>query len=797
MSVNAALSISEITEQFCAAMHDAVVPYGGPIEADGELHRFHVEGDKPRSKNGWYRLHSDGIPAGTFGTWKHGADNFHKFTADIGRVLSKVEKRENHERIAKFEREREIERRKRQQKAAKTAREMLESSQPASADHPYLKRKGVGPNGIRQKGGKLLIPIATVDGNVTGLQTIDDDGTKYFTTGMAKRGNLHPIGDLDDGDTLYICEGFATGATIHEATGKPVIVAFDGGSLEPVAKNLHAKYPNKQIVICADNDLATDENRGVKYAKKAAAAVGARVAIPEFTEDESGSDFNDLAAARGLDAVRDAINSASLEERPAIANRNGERGNENGNNTASTFVSDILTSRTGATDLAAKFGGSLYHCGGDGWRCWTGSHFKPSQKAALACVGAVAKDVRKKRAEIISTDGSEKLADLLKAYVRKLEDGNGAKHVLAHAESLPELDGDRIVWDAHENLLNCSNVTVDLRKGAARPHSRGDYITKCSPLEYRPDAPREGWLKFLQEIFPDEAERTFIKRAIGYAFTGSTKLHKLFIAYGCGANGKSTFLNSIAGALGPAYSAQADPRSFMEGDGKRFDLARLQGVRFVNAVETSEGHSLDEALVKSATSGDPIIAERKYHDPFEFIPEWTVWLCTNHKPRIKGTDHAIWRRICLVPFTVTIPEDQRDNELPKKLAAEAEGILAWAVQGAVEFLRDGLNPPASVVEATDDYRKSEDIIGQFITEAMVVEPNGECTKKEFYKAYSDWAERQGERPLSQRKVSPYLQELGLDAYLATGGTHTWIGIRLKTVEELEKELAADSKHEAA
>jgi putative DNA primase/helicase len=210
----------------------------------------------------------------------------------------------------------------------------------------------------------------------------------------------------------------------------------------------------------------------------------------------------------------------------------------------------------------------------------------------------------------------------------------------------------------------------------------------------------------------------------------------------------------------------------------RNDLARLQGVRFVTAVESGDGHRLDESIIKSITGGDAVQARFLYREFFEFVPQFKLWMATNHPPRIRGTDHAIWRRVMLVPFAVTIPDDKRDPALQDRLLGEAEGILDWLVEGCVAYCKHGLDPPPPVRSATQAYRDSEDMVGQFLADRAVLAPNAQCAKKAMYADYTQWCERNGERPVSQRALSKVLQSHGLDEYRGSGGMRYWIGIRL-------------------
>jgi putative DNA primase/helicase len=293
-------------------------------------------------------------------------------------------------------------------------------------------------------------------------------------------------------------------------------------------------------------------------------------------------------------------------------------------------------------------------------------------------------------------------------------------------------------------------------------------------------APCDRWKAFMADIFPDVELRSFIQRAVGYSLLGLTSEQCFFLCYGHGANGKSVFLNTLLRLFGD-YAAQVASTTFMaqSGDRIRADLARLRGVRFVSAIETGDGKRLDEAMVKAATGGEAIVAEHKYQAPFQFTPEFTLWLATNHRPRIQGTDYGIWRRVRLIPFTVTIPPEKQDRDLEQKLLREAEGILSWAVEGACLYLRDGLQAPEAVRVAVETYRTAEDSIGRFLADCTATGPTLQVAKGDLSKAYTSWAEREGEAPLSGKRLGLYIAERGFDEY-RSGAARFWLGLGMQS-----------------
>ncbi len=300
-----------MTGAFSEAIHSAGITPPAALTADGALHRFHVEGDRSRAENGWYVLFDD-PPAGAFGCWKRGISE--TWSGKPTHALTLAEKAAYRAKMEVAKQQREAERARVQAEAREKAKTIWEQAQPAMADHPYLLEKVVGPHGLRLFNGSLVVPMRGSDNTLRGLQFIDGDGKKRFLTGTAKAGSYFAMGGRPD-DVLYVCEGFATGASIHEATKKPVAVAFDAGNLLSVAEALREKLPGVNIIICGDHDHS---GTGQKAANTAALAVNGLVAIPP----EEGQDFNDLALQHGQEAVRSVIEAAGLpatdhlEERP-------------------------------------------------------------------------------------------------------------------------------------------------------------------------------------------------------------------------------------------------------------------------------------------------------------------------------------------------------------------------------------------------------------------------------------------------------------------------------------------------
>ena len=336
-------------------------------------------------------------------------------------------------------------------------------------------------------------------------------------------------------------------------------------------------------------------------------------------------------------------------------------------------------------------------------------------------------------------------------------------------------------WDADSWLLNTPCGVLDLRTGQQRPHDRADRMTKITTASLGGDCPI--WLQFLQEVTGGDQElQRYLQRTVGYALTGSTREHALFFLYGTGANGKSVFVNTLATILGD-YATNAPMDTFMETHTDRHptDMASLRGARFVAAIETEQGRRWAESKVKSLTGGDKISARFMRQDFFEFFPQFKLFVAGNHKPAIRNIDEAMKRRLHLIPFTITVPPERRDKYLQQKLLAERDGILTWAVQGCLDWLRHGrLDPPRQVLDATEEYFEAEDALGRWLEERCVRYPNAHSLTNELFTDWKQWADETGEFVGSQRRFSDLLITRGVEKWRSSAGVRGFRGVGLKS-----------------
>lgn len=390
----------------------------------------------------------------------------------------------------------------------------------------------------------------------------------------------------------------------------------------------------------------------------------------------------------------------------------------------------------------------------------------------------------KKTAERLYLEGCRKSGDAgdkLKKFALESESLKRLKAMLELAKSEPEVVLNSEFLDRNPLLLNVQNGTIDLGTGRLRAHNRDDLLTKISPVEYPANASGDcpAFRRFLGEIFHnDKGLLEFIQRASGYFLTGETREQKFFYCYGTGANGKSTWLNVLGWLLGP-YAKTVPSEIFMARDnngGATPELAQLPGVRLVISNEVGEGRRMDETFVKASTGGEVITARQLYKPTFEFLPAFKPVMAGNHKPEIRGTDTGIWRRIVLIPFTVSIPVERQDKRLPEKLKAELPEILRWSVQGCVKWQREGLAIPSLVEAATNDYRSEMDVIGSWLTECCTTGGQFETQSSKIYNSYREWATANGFRPSSQKKLSGCLKDRGFKSIRKP--STFWLGIGL-------------------
>lgn len=626
--------------------------------------------------------------------------------------------------------------------------------------HPYLKRKGItAPPEVKLHDGCLIVPVFGVNGELNGLQKIDADGRKRFLAGTRKKGSMFGI---KGNRTFIICEGFATGVSLFEATGASVCVAFDAGNLKPVALEVAKKVEPVKIIIAGDNDTENMRgNIGANIAKKAAAAIGCRYVLPEFkkSDGKETTDFNDLFMLEGSEVVKQQIEASFREKKKRIYH---------------------LTDMGNAERLVDLHGQDFRYCYKfKRWFVWDGKRWNGDDMGLLR---RMCKDTIKSIYEEASSLNDDKARKALIQYALKCETVKKARDMIEFSQSENGIPIQPEDLDKNIYLLNCLNGTVDLRTGELRPHRRENLITKLVPANYN-EAKCPVWLEHLDKIMGGNADLIeFLQKAFGYSLTGDTSERKIFIQWGSGANGKSVTNDAIAMVMGD-YAMRTPTETLLakRNDGIPSDIARLKGARFVYASEAEQGKRLAESLIKDISGGDKISARFLHQEWFEFYPEFKLWLGTNHKPVIRGTDQAIWDRIRLIPFTVKIPEDERipKTELFEMLQNEIDGIFSWLVEGCLKWQEDGLGMPEEVKAATKEYRNEMDVLSDFIEDRCILCENCTVSAKELYNEYVKWTKENDENAITKKMFGINLNERDIDSYKGSRNVTMRAGIGIQ------------------
>jgi putative DNA primase/helicase len=412
------------------------------------------------------------------------------------------------------------------------------------------------------------------------------------------------------------------------------------------------------------------------------------------------------------------------------------------------------------------------------WAVWTGQKWAVESSDVLAMQLAFkVPDVIIQEAAATNDESIKK--ELLKHAIRS-QSARSLEAIVRIVRNRNEIAANIEEFDPHSHLLNVQNGTIDLCTRKLQDHRREDLITKIVPIIYDERAKAPLFESFLFRIFGgNQSLISFMQRVCGYTLTGDTGEQCMFLLHGDGANGKSTLIEIIAAVTGE-YSAHIRTEALVKhkntsAGSHSEDIAELRGARFVSAVETNVGQQLAEGLLKQVTGQDRVKARRLYSHNIEFRPSFKLWLAANHKPEIAGMDHAIWRRIHLLPFEVTIPEHEREKRILDKLKAELPGILAWCVRGASEWHRQGLNPPDEVRRATERYKAEEDTLSAFIADVCVVGGEHFATVSEMYGLYEMWCRTNGE-PITGRKVFTGMMRARGFKYVQADRGRVWRGI---------------------
>ena len=414
------------------------------------------------------------------------------------------------------------------------------------------------------------------------------------------------------------------------------------------------------------------------------------------------------------------------------------------------------------------------------WLCWSGTRWQFDEtRRIFKCIDGLVNHFLQLASQAANPDERAGYLDLAQRCGSHTRQKNIAEML---KPQLPVTVGQ---LDQQHSLLNAENGTVDLATGEVLSHSQGDHITKQANASYRPGSGCPRWIQFLDEIMGGNTELIqFLQRAIGYSLFGLTSEHYLFVLHGTGRNGKSTFLDVLMEILGD-YAMPSAPDLLMakRNDGHPTEVAELRGMRLVCCIETEQNKSLRESLIKRLTGGDQLKGRFLHQNYFHFKPTHTLFLATNRIPEVRGTDTGIWSRLRLIPFDVSF-EGREEKDLKNTLLAEADGILSWAVQGAVEWCQHGLTFPDIVIQASQEWREDADLLGRFIDEKCATAELFETKSSNLYRVYKSYCDEGGERPDSANKFALQMEEKSFRKKKRNDGNY-WLGIKVVEAYEFE------------
>jgi putative DNA primase/helicase len=497
-------------------------------------------------------------------------------------------------------------------------------------------------------------------------------------------------------------------------------------------------------------------------------------------------DKHELEMVVAAGAVRKGEISAGAFEiaykmRPDDAERELIRKANDGVDAARIRITDgeNLTDSGNARRFARQHGGVCRYSHQRGqWLVWDGKRWAWDESGEAVTLAKLT--VRSIYGECERETDKEK-REALGEHARKSESDSRIRAMLHLAQSEMPVLLEQL--DRQPLLFNCHNGIIDLATGELNSHDPELMLTKISPVHFDPNEKCQRFHAFLDEIMEgNEVLIEFLQVWFGYCLTADVREHAVAFFHGQGGNGKTTLLEVIVHAMGN-YACMAAPGLLMAKRNEQHptEIADLFGKRLVVTVETQEGRRFNESIFKWLSGGDRLKARFMKQDFFEFCATHKFTMAANHKPVVSDTTESFWRRLKLVPFNVQIPKGRRDKGLAEQLKAEAAGILAWMVEGAVKWRPQGLPEPPEITEATDDYRDEQDFLAPFIAECCDVanSKDEEAQVGKLYEAYTKWSGDNGEKPVSSKRLSAMLKERSFENHAHSDGKYYWKGLALK------------------
>lgn len=439
-----------------------------------------------------------------------------------------------------------------------------------------------------------------------------------------------------------------------------------------------------------------------------------------------------------------------------------------------------LTDTGNARHFIDRFGSVLrYNVDNKMWMFWNDKNWQADIFNNVKNFAEVVIEEMKQEAKMTDVEESRKA---IISNVKRTLQHSGKEAMIKEAEHIEGIPVLNDSFDNNEYAFNCASGIVNLRNGEIRQHSRDEMLSKYSPYEVDYKNEPKLWLRFLNEIFEDNEDVVkYLQRVLGYSMTGSTREQCMFMLIGDGSNGKSLLLDIINEALG-TYAATSNVDILLEkhnaSQGNLGDVARLNGIRYVVTDEAKLGDKLNESAIKTMTSGiGKIVARFLYGNEFEFTPKMKIFMASNYKPTIRGTDHGIWRRIKVIPFKVVIPDEKQDKDLKYSLLKEMPQILGWLIKGCIYWQKYGLQEPNVLKQAQNDYRSEMDVVQRWVDEVCLIGNEYRETSTKLFDNFSNYVKTNKEFQLSHTMFGRNLSKKFQKKVFA--GTTYYFGLKLK------------------
>lgn len=468
-----------------------------------------------------------------------------------------------------------------------------------------------------------------------------------------------------------------------------------------------------------------------------------------------------------LDTLPQERGEQSAEEHPNEAKGNGG-------------AVEHLTDLGNARRFVELHGCDVRYCHPErAWYVWDGRRWQRDETAEIERLAKQVPAAIYREASSAEREQREALAK----WALRSESRDRIRAMLDLAASEPGIPVRPEEFDQEADVLNVLNGTLELRARQLRPHRREDMLTKVAPAEWDPEARCDLWEQVLERTLPDAEAQRFFQKAAGATILGRSGADILVLIHGPTRSAKGTAQSALSSAMGE-YAATAKLDEFAERKhpgGARPGLVKLRGARMVSVYETSRRLRLSASLAKTLSGSDPITVRDLYSRPITYLPQFTLWIATNHRPRVPEDDDALWERLREIPFTVQIPEGERDPQVRAELSdpkASGAAILAWTVEGCRLFLEEGLLAPEVVRSATSEYREEMNPLAAFAEERLVFGEALWVRASELREAYEGWARDNGARPVSGNRMGEALRAMGCDAERRHTG-RIWVGVGLQ------------------